>query len=250
MVSGLDTAKTYELCAYFKNLQQCCFDITPTIYIQVDDITIDTLTLDSTSNDPCDWQNINVPIIIDNNTVTISFTLDETTLGDGNDFVIDDIALFELAEQDLFIATQDQRPNGTPSISASINLIDSADDTLASAECQYQWTVAKVDSIDIPNEILYLDNTTKAVGDATTPNANGGWQLTTEFWGYNNTTTIGTTAATFQEGFYYIELEVYDCDCLEDTKEAKVVGWRWNTLNKLPVDINHFILDTQVPDTR
>ena len=145
----------------------------------------------------------------------------------------------------MFIATQDQRPNGTPSISASINLIHNSDDSLASPECQYRWTLARIDSIDIPNEIIYLDNTTKAVGDATIPNGNGGWQLTTDFWGYNNSKTIGTAAATFQDGFYYIELEVYDCECLEDTKEAKVVGWRWNGLEEVPLELNSFSIKTR-----
>ena len=238
-ITGLDTAKTYELCAYFKNLQQCCFDITPTIYIQVNGMDVDTITLDTTNNDPCEWQNINVPITIDNNTVTISFTLDETTLGDGNDFAIDDIALYELAEQDLMVSTQDQRPNGIPSISASINLMDIVDDSLASEECQYQWTVAMIDSIDIPNQEIYLDNTTKTTGDLS-----DGWALTTDFFGYDNTTVIGGAPADFQEGFYYIKLEVFDCDCLADDKEVKVVGWRWNARETLPVEVSQFTFKT------
>lgn len=239
-VTGLDTAKTYELCAYFKNLQQCCFDITPTIYIRVNGTDVDTVSLDAPTTDPCEWQNINIPITIDNTTVTISFTLDETSLGDGNDFAIDDIALFELAEQELAISTQDQRPNGIPTISASINLMDTVDDTLASAECQYEWTVAKIDSIDIPNQAIYIDNTTRTVGGASE-----GWSLTTDFFGYDNTTLIGTTPADFQEGFYYIKLEVFECDCLADEAEVKVVGWRWNAKGSLPVEVDHFIVKTQ-----
>ena len=238
-LTDLDTAKTYELCAYFKNLQQCCFDISPTIYIQVNETDVDTIILEAPTNDPCEWQNINIPITIDNNTVTISFTLDETSLGDGNDFAIDDISLFELAEQELVISTQDQRPNGIPTISASINLMDTADDTLSSAECQYEWTVAMIDSIDIPNEVIYIDNTTRTVGGAS-----DGWSLTTDFFGYNNTTVIGNAPADFQEGFYYIQLEVFDCDCLADEEEVKVVGWRWNARETLPVGVNHFTIKT------
>ena len=238
-VTGLDTTKTYELCAYFKNLQQCCFDITPTIYIQVNGIAVDTILLDSTSSDPCDWQNINIPIIIDNSTATIGFSLDETTLGDGNDFALDDISLYELAEQNLAISTQDQRPDGLPTISASINLMNTIDDTLASETCQYEWTVARVDSIDIPNQIIYTDNTTRAVGGAS-----DGWGLTTDFFGYDNTTVIGGASADFQEGFYYIQLEVFECECFTNEKEAKVVGWRWNAQETLPDNLEYFTVKT------
>ena len=137
------------------------------------------------------------------------------------------------------ISTQDQRPNGIPTISASINLMDTADDTLSSAECQYEWTVAMIDSIDIPNEVIYIDNTTRTVGGAS-----DGWSLTTDFFGYNNTTVIGNAPADFQEGFYYIQLEVFDCDCLADEEEVKVVGWRWNARETLPVGVNHFTIKT------
>ena len=133
------------------------------------------------------------------------------------------------------VSTQDQRPNGIPTISASINLMDIIDDSLASEECQYQWTVAMIDSIDIPNQEIYLDNTTMTTGGDS-----DGWALTTDFFGYNNTTTIGGNPADFQEGFYYIKLEVFDCDCLANEKEVKVVGWRWNARETLPVEVNQF----------
>ena len=119
--------------------------------------------------------------------------------------------------------------------------MNTIDDTLASETCQYEWTVARVDSIDIPNQIIYTDNTTRAVGGAS-----DGWGLTTDFFGYDNTTVIGGASADFQEGFYYIKLEVSDCDCLANAEEEKIVGWRWNAGESLPVDITSFTIKTQI----
>ena len=220
-ISGLDTAKTYELCAYFKNLQQCCFDILPILYVRVGEVRIDTIELDPLSTDPCEWQNVNIPVEVDNPNVTISLELEESLLGDGNDFAIDDISLFELAEQELYISTQDQRPDGNPEIMASVNLIDATDDTLASPECNYRWTIGLVTDIDIAGETYTPDLATVVTGGAS-----DNWNTTTDFPGYDGTMNLsGSLAGDFDEGMYFIELEVHDCDCFEDTKETKFVGW-------------------------
>ena len=243
-IIGLNPEKEYELCAYFKNLQQCCFDVTPTIYVSVDDIRVDTIELDSLGADPCAWQNVNIPIEVTGTSVTINLELDETFIGDGNDFAMDDIALYELAEQELYISTQDQRPDGTPEIMASVNLIDAVDDTLASPECNYRWTIGKVTDLDIAGQTYTPDLTTVAIGDAaSTPS----WSMTTDFPGYIGTSTLsGSLPGDFDAGMYFIELEVYDCDCFEDTKETKFVGWYpgWGLKTSIP-NLDHFKMNAE-----
>ena len=109
---------------------------------------------------------------------------------------------------------QDQRPS-VPEITASINLIGTADDTLPSPTCDYQWTIAQIDSINLNSQNIFLNSTNMMMG-----NAADGWGLTTTFPGF--------ISGTFGEGFYYIALELSNCACAGDRKEEKVVGWRWN----------------------
>ena len=243
-ITGLDPEKPYELCAYFKNLQQCCFDVTPTIYVSLGELRVDTIELDSLGADPCAWQNINIPIEVTGTSVTINLELDETFVGDGNDFAMDDIALYELAEQELYISTQDQRPDGTPEIMASVNLINAVDDTLASPECNYRWTIGKVTDLDIAGQTYTADPFTMAMGDATSTPA---WSTTTDFPGYDGSQILsGTLPGDFDEGMYFIELEVYDCDCFEDTKETKFVGWYpgWGLKTSIQ-NLNHFKMNEE-----
>ena len=216
----------YELCAFFKNLQQCCFDITPTIDVLVDGDSVASIILDNTSTNPCDWQNVNIPIEVNSNSVTISLELDESLLGDGNDFAIDDISLYELEEFDLMLSTQDQRPKDA-NIMASINLMDVVDDSLPSLECQYKWTVGLVTDIDIQGQEFSLDSMTVACGDSEQTTAYPWNSLTTDFTGYDGTNNFNSSATPgqFGEGMYMVQLEVENCPCLQDAKERKFLGW-------------------------
>ena len=246
-VTGLDTAKMYELCAFFKNLQQCCFDIRPTIDVLVDGDSVASIILDNTSTNPCDWQNVNIPLDVNSNSVTISFELDESLLGDGNDFAIDDISLYELEEFDLMLSTQDQRPKDA-NIMASINLIDVVDDSLPSLECQYKWTVGLVEDIDIQGQEFSLDSMTVACGDSEQTTAYPWNTLTTDFIGYDGTNTFNSTATPgqFGEGLYMVQLEVSNCPCLQDAIERKFVGWfpSWNRQTN-PMDLTRFNMSKQ-----
>ena len=220
-IASLELDTEYSLCGYLKNLQQCCFDVTPILYVKVDGQVVDTLQLNlSSAADPCSWQEFNTSFIASNSTQTISLCLDESTLGDGNDLAIDDLSLNQIPLTDFFLSVQDQRPM-LPEITASINLIGTADDTLPNPECTYDWTIALVDSININTQNIFLNPTNMMMGNAAT-----GWGLTTSFPGYSS----GASGGGIGEGMYYIALEMSNCACAGDKKEEKIVGWRWNQI--------------------
>ena len=224
-IDFLQLETEYSLCGYLKNLQQCCFDVTPTIYFKVDGVAVDTFSLNQSNPQiPCSWQEFNTSFITTNTTHTISLCLDESTLGDGNDLAIDDLSLNEIPLTDFFLSTQDQRPK-LPEITASINLIGTADDTLPSPDCNYEWTIALVDSININNQNIFLNPTNMMMGNAAT-----GWGLTTSFPGYSS----GVSSGGIGEGIYFISLELSNCPCAGNKKEQKVVGWRWSPFRQLP----------------
>ena len=225
-----DTTDTYKLCASFKHLEQCCFDVTPTIDVIINGVVVETVTVDqSIGADPCSWQEYTYSFSPDNFSVTIQFALDETALGDGNDLAVDDIIIHNLPKAPFYISTQDQRPQ-TSNIMASINSINpNGDDFLPSDECEYEWFIAKIDNIvfDAQGNATpsYFPATMQMGGSVQTPN----WGLTTDFAGYQaqagNTSTIsGTQPGDFDNGFYLISLKVFDCECYADSTDAKIVG--------------------------
>ena len=104
-----------------------------------------------------------------------------------------------------------------------------ADDQLPSDECEYEWFVAKIDDIDLSipsNPVVAFEVGTEAM-DGSVSNGFGWNSLTTSFPQYNDAGTpdIGfPTNGNFGDGFYYIALTVYDCDCYADSTDAKIVG--------------------------
>ena len=236
-IDSLQIEMEYSLCGYFKNLQQCCFDVTPTIYFKVDGVAIDTFSLNQNNPvDPCSWQEFNTSFIASSPSQVISLCLDENTLGDGNDIAIDDLSLNKIPLTDFFLSVQDQRPK-LPEITASINLIGTADDTLPSPDCNYEWTIALVDSININTQNIFLNPTNMMMGNAAI-----GWGLTTSFPGYSS----GAVGGGIGEGIYYISLEMSNCPCAGDKKEAKVVGWRWSPFRQIPDKMDWQLSDSSL----
>jgi hypothetical protein len=103
----------YRFCAEVLPLNQCCFNVAPKLEMK---LTYQsggqqkTIILNQTSTDNCGW--IKYAAFAqawegsDGGTGTLSITLDETGIGDGNDFVLDNIALIELKPIDKAIQNQ------------------------------------------------------------------------------------------------------------------------------------------------
>ncbi len=200
-ISGLTAGKQYKVCANFKNLPQCTFDILPNVNIEISGAGSSGFgVISANPNDPCDWVNREFTFTATGSSTALSIILDETGNGDGNDLAIDDISITELVDPNLNITVQHQ---GNPQqITASLNSIDPSDDHLPGGVCQYDWYVAKVDNYSP----LVIDWNTFASGNSggnTTGNGNSPWNLTTTFPGY-----------TFaQNTMYIVGMYLPECGC-------------------------------------
>ncbi|MBO6213784.1 T9SS type A sorting domain-containing protein [Algoriella sp.] len=192
-LDGLEIGASYKICANFKNIPQCTFDVLPKITIQVDDEISGSYTI-NTSDDACDWQNLEFTFTANSSSVSIEFLLDEMGNGDGNDLAIDDIGLFKITQPELDITVQHQGSNNQ--IIASINSIDISDDVLPVPCEKYNWFVAEVISVNGGNVVL------GTITSGSAPN----WNLTTTFLGY-----------TFNPNMlYYVGFYIPECKCFKE----------------------------------
>lgn len=157
--TNVQEGKEYKFCAQFKNLPQCCFDVLPKIDIKFlgvpgSDLLNQTINTTSTAN--CGWLQLARNFsAINNNPLTIQIWLDESSLGDGNDLAIDDIAFYQLPSTNpsysAFWASSFTNQSGTLS-----NITFS---TLAlPPSCSCAWEVCQVDPITDqckPNTTVY-----------------------------------------------------------------------------------------------
>lgn len=93
----VDESKEYIFCAYYQHLPQCAFDV-----FKPGNINIEFEGADATQNDCadddeelCGWTKVSFNLIPTGNMIDINILLDETGIGDGNDFALDDISLVE-----------------------------------------------------------------------------------------------------------------------------------------------------------
>ncbi|KAB8152105.1 T9SS type A sorting domain-containing protein [Kordia sp. TARA_039_SRF] len=198
----IDPEKVYKFCANFKDLPQCTFNIKPEIRLEVNGQLYNWITIDTNSDDPCDWQQISECFEGDNDVLDIKIHLKEDGLGDGNDLAIDDISLQEKLDQNLNISVLHQ---GSPlQITGSINSIDTTDDSLAVNDVcteqnngyQYTWFVYELeyssfpftnplDFINmVPNTFAWSSNI-GGFNNQLPTSTNPVWGLTTTFPNYN-----------------------------------------------------------------
>ncbi len=192
-VSGLETNKTYQFCAYFKNFPACCFDIKPKVRVDINSGGSSGWTTINTSSSDCDWQLVSFQFNAATSNINIKIYLEETTKGDGNDLAIDDISLQKMSQVAVdFSVTNNSTIGGNCQITASVNGITAGDDILSGKNCKYVWIIGKLKSMSP----LTFDGTPIYQG---APN----WGLTTNFPGF-----------TCQQGVpYLIYLFVTGCDC-------------------------------------
>jgi hypothetical protein len=198
----INPEKVYKFCANFKDLPQCTFNIKPEIRLEVNGQLYNWITIDTNSDDPCDWQQISECFEGDNDVLDIKIHLKEDGLGDGNDLAIDDISLQEKLDQNLNISVLHQ---GSPlQITGSINSIDTTDDSLAVNDVcteqnngyQYTWFVYELeyssfpftnplDFINmVPNTFAWSSNI-GGFNNQLPTSTNPVWGLTTTFPNYN-----------------------------------------------------------------
>lgn len=240
----IDPEKNYKFCANFKNMPQCTFDIKPEIRLEVNGQLTDWITIDTNSDDPCDWQQISECFEGDQDVLDIKIHLKEDGLGDGNDLAMDDISLQAKLDQNLSISVLHQ---GNPQqLTGSINSIDSTDDTLLVQDIcveqnngyQYNWFVYELASYPItqpidfvnmaPNSFAWSSNI-GGFNNQLPTSANPAWGLTTTFPNY-----------TFEHNrLYVIGLYVPSC-CDSCYDEAWSYQITFSSENDAPPAMNVF----------
>lgn len=196
----IDPEKNYKFCANFKDLPQCTFNIKPEIRLEVNGQLFDWITIDTNSDDPCDWQQISECFEGENDVLDIKIHLKEDGLGDGNDLAIDDISLQAKLDQNLSISVLHQ---GNPQqLTGSINSIDATDDVLAVEDVcaeqnngyQYNWFVYElanypltqpIDFVNMAPDSFAWSSNIGGFNNQLPTSANPIWGLTTTFPNYN-----------------------------------------------------------------
>jgi hypothetical protein len=210
-LTGLEKGKTYKVCANFKNMPQCTFDIKPKVTLEAGSSN-SMFTVNVPPSDPCAWQLETINFTATSATETIKIILNETGNGDGNDLAIDDIYVGELADPNLAITLEHDGLTGD--ITGSLNSNGTTDDTLHGNCEEHYWYVAEVTSF--PS--IVIDWSTFAYGNntgsnlppfASTPSVTT-WDLTTIYPGYtfidNKLYIIGMytpACECFDSGFTY-----------------------------------------------
>lgn len=198
----IDFEKTYKFCANFKDLPQCTFNIKPEIRLEVNGQLFDWITIDTNSDDPCDWQQISECFEGENDVLDIKIHLKEDGLGDGNDLAIDDISLQAKLDQNLNISVLHQ---GNPQqLTGSINSIDTVDDALLVEDVcaeqnngyQYIWFTYELelssfpftqplDFVNMVPDTFAWSSNIGGFNNQLPTSANPVWGLTTNFPNYN-----------------------------------------------------------------
>ncbi|MBC8755391.1 T9SS type A sorting domain-containing protein [Kordia sp. YSTF-M3] len=240
----IDSEKNYKFCANFKNMPQCTFDIKPEIRLEVNGQLSEWITIDTNSDDPCDWQQISECFEGDQDVLDIKIHLKEDGLGDGNDLAIDDISLQAKLDQNLSISVLHQ---GNPQqLTGSINSIDTTDDTLLVQDIcveqnngyQYNWFVYELASYPITQPIDFINmvpdsfawsSNIGGFNNQLPTSANPVWGLTTTFPNY-----------TFENNrLYVIGLYVPSC-CDSCYDEAWSYQITFSSENDAPPAMNVF----------
>ena len=188
---NVDANEEYVFCMYYRHLPQCEFDIFDPANLNIQVLGA-TITGDACEDDEdhCGWTKVSYSVTPSGSTVTISITLNEAGIGDGNDVAFDDISLRKKQAMTVnycaFDFASTTLPNGDKNITVT-------EVNTAPAGFNVVWTVSEIDC----NTGVVIGGTTATY---TTPGS-------TNFPGYG-----GTTPGTFdQNKCYRVTRDVSSC---------------------------------------
>jgi hypothetical protein len=172
----------YKFCAYFRNLAQCCFDITPNVTITFDPGTPIPATTINVDAPPCGWQLLDKTFTATSASVTIKIILDETGNGDGNDLAIDDISLQKVPQapqastQVSFSTSFPSQYPGYYNVTATQPPPPIAGGFSDPWNCGYYWRVSEIDAAgnEVPGTIMSNPSTWWTYPSTKFPGYNGG----------------------------------------------------------------------------
>jgi hypothetical protein len=149
---NFDAWKQYRFCADIMPLANCCFNVPPKINITLTYNSggqAKTIDLRKNTQGDCGWIKYSTGIAewqgADNNIAAITVSLDESGVGDGNDFVIDNIFLTELQPIDKAITN-----NVTVAPSGNGNITGTFSGTLP-AGTGFSWSIVTLDANGQPD---------------------------------------------------------------------------------------------------
>ncbi len=198
-VPATKTEQTYQFCAWFKDLKQCCFNQKPkiTMQAQTQGVNAAQTTTISTGNKRCDWQlvstEVHVPAGVTN--VNLQILLDENADGDGNDVAIDDISL---ATVDALATNETQFNFAGTWISPTQYNLQTTPVKPFKPDCKYTWSAVKLGKSDMTPDPATLQTWTAPSGAF-------------NFNGYPSS-TAGPNGLFDIDETYEISLRV-ECDC-------------------------------------
>ena len=221
-ITGLRKGKEYKLCANFKDMEQCTFNIFPKITMSAGSFSV-TQVINTDDTNPCDWERLEICFTAEDSSINIKIELDETGNGDGNDLAIDDIALQEKLDPNYFITVQHQGNNNT--ITGSLNTIANTDDILYNDICfndkddKYYWFVYETTMPQINQLPLFPTGMVSGTfGWSSNVNAGGTANPLNTIW--NLTTTFPNYSPTFDSNKFYV-IGMYIPSCCESCYTEK-----------------------------
>lgn len=194
----VETGKDYKLCLNLKNLPQCCFDVKPVIRIMYNYGSQSNFIgpiIVNQANTACDWLKYTTTISIPpggspTTLLSINIDLDQSGLGDGNDFAIDDMSLIKLDKLpagSLRIAPNDVSTTFINNTDYTMNVPVTANPPLPAGSGIW-WRVVELDpnNNEIPGTMVESPNSSW-------------WNIPCNFPGYNGTSTVsGTSPGVFK----------------------------------------------------
>jgi hypothetical protein len=192
--------KQYRFCADVFVLNQCCLNVIPKIKMTLTYTSggqPKTISLNQVTTDACNWSKYTKGLAqweaSDNNTATITISLDETGIGDGNDFVLDNISFREIFPIAKTITNSVTLTVGEPTGPNNSYGITGNFTGALPGGIGFQWIVMEVNTTTNPPSIVCDINTNPL-----------SWQTpTTTFPGLKNCQVAGTAPGVFEPGKTY-----------------------------------------------
>ena len=206
----VDGEGEYHFCAYFRNLKQCCFDQKPRITIQATlpngQVFKEPATISTDPNNPCDWQLVSTTINAPAGTsmMDLKILLDESAVGDGNDFAVDDISLTKKPPVDPNALAVQQASFNVTATQYSLRLTAPA---LPTSDCKRSWKAVEVDSNDNP-----IPGTEQQWGNVN-PNV---------FNGYGSSLNL---PGVFKSNKRYVVTYEVECDCYQKSSKSWLLSY-------------------------
>jgi hypothetical protein len=206
----VDESKEYIFCLYYQHLPQCAFDVfkPSNLNIEFDGAIATQNDCNEDDDDLCGWTKVSFTLVPTGGLIAINILLDETGIGDGNDFALDDISMVE----------KQVMPAGYSSFNVQTNYVSgsiygvTATAVTSSLPAGFDVTW-KVEEVNCSNTNIVI------------PGTNQSWSINpfvTDFPGYCCSSSSSSPGKFLTGHCYRITRTVSNCCYLDQTSTAMV----------------------------